>query len=213
MRATVLHGKNDVRFEDVPEPTIQQSTDAVIRLAASCVCGSDLWPYRGDQPMEGPMAMGHEYCGVVEAVGDDVTSVKPGQFVVGSFVLSDNTCPHCKHGFQSSCEQREFMTGAQAPMARVPLADGTLVALDERGRTLSSPQLAETMARFRDDGRRTLAFAIGGADGHGRALLDRADLKLSFGPMVWPHMLARAMLSEQLFRATSILAGTPYHRV
>ncbi|WP_109465205.1 zinc-dependent alcohol dehydrogenase family protein [Albibacillus kandeliae] len=129
MRATMLYGKGDVRFEDVAEPTIQKPTDAVIRLAASCVCGSDLWPYRGLQPVDQPQAMGHEYCGVVEAVGDDVTSVKPGDFVVGSFVLSDNTCPHCNHGFQSSCQQREFMTGAQAPIARVPLADGTLVAL------------------------------------------------------------------------------------
>ena len=131
MKATLLYGAGDVRFEEVAEPTIQSPTDAIIRLAASCVCGSDLWPYRGAQPVEGPMAMGHEYCGVVEAVGDDVTSVQPGQFVVGSFVLSDNTCPHCRHGFQSSCAQREFMTGAQAPLARVPLADGTLVALDE----------------------------------------------------------------------------------
>lgn len=129
MRATMLYGQGDVRFEDVAEPTIQKPTDAIIRLSASCVCGSDLWPYRGLQPVDQPMAMGHEYCGVVEAVGDDVTSVKPGDFVVGSFVLSDNTCPHCSHGFQSSCEQREFMTGAQAPTAQVPLADGTLVAL------------------------------------------------------------------------------------
>lgn len=131
MKATMLYGPGDIRFEDVAEPTIQKPTDAVIRLAASCVCGSDLWPFRGAQEVEAPMAMGHEYCGVVEAVGEDVTSVKPGQFVVGSFCISDNTCPHCQYGFQSSCEQREFMSGAQAPMARVPLADGTLVALDE----------------------------------------------------------------------------------
>ena len=76
------------------------------------------------------MAMGHEYCGVVEEVGSAVTSVKPGQFVIGSFCISDNTCPHCRRGFQSSCVQREFMSGAQAPRARVPLADGTLVATD-----------------------------------------------------------------------------------
>lgn len=131
MLATMLYGPGDVRFEDVPEPTIQKPTDAIIRLSATCVCGSDLWPFRGLQPMDGPMAMGHEYCGIVEAVGSAVTSVKPGQFVVGSFCLSDNTCPHCQFGFQSSCEQREFMTGAQAPLARVPLADGTLVATDE----------------------------------------------------------------------------------
>ena len=77
------------------------------------------------------MAMGHEYCGVVVEVGSDVKTVKPGQFVVGSFVISDNTCPHCRHGFQSSCEQREFMSGGQAVLARVPLADGTLLATAE----------------------------------------------------------------------------------
>ena len=128
MKGTVLHGPRDVRFEEREEPRILNPTDAVIRLAASCVCGSDLWPYRGLQPIPEPMAMGHEYCGVVEEVGSAVTSVKPGQFVVGSFCISDNTCPHCRRGFQSSCVQREFMSGAQAPRARVPLADGTLVA-------------------------------------------------------------------------------------
>jgi len=130
MLATVLHGPGDVRFEDVAEPEILKPTDAIIELAATCICGSDLWPYRGAQSVDGPMHMGHEYCGTVVEVGSAVTSVRPGQFVVGSFVLSDNTCPHCRHGFQSSCEQREFMTGAQAPYARVPLADGTLVAID-----------------------------------------------------------------------------------
>lgn len=130
MLATVLHGPGDVRFEDVAEPEILKPTDAIIRLAATCICGSDLWPYRGVQSVDGPMHMGHEYCGTVVEVGSAVKSVRPGQFVVGSFVLSDNTCPHCRHGFQSSCEQREFMTGAQAPYARVPLADGTLVAID-----------------------------------------------------------------------------------
>ena len=132
MKATVLHAPGDVRFEDVAEPQILKPTDAIIRLAATCICGSDLWPYRGLQPLDEPMHMGHEYCGTVVEVGSAVTSVRPGQFVVGSFVLSDNTCPHCRHGFQSSCEQREFMTGAQAPYARVPLADGTLVALDSQ---------------------------------------------------------------------------------
>jgi threonine dehydrogenase-like Zn-dependent dehydrogenase len=131
MFATVMHGPRDVRFEDVPEPVIIEPTDAVIRLSASCICGSDLWPYRGHNSLEGPMAMGHEYCGVVMEVGSAVTTIKPGQFVVGSFCLSDNTCPHCQYGFQSSCEQRQFMSGAQAPLARVPLADGTLVATKE----------------------------------------------------------------------------------
>ena len=131
MRATVLHGKGDIRCDEVAEPRIEKPTDAIIKLSASCVCGSDLWPYRGLQPSNGPAHMGHEYCGVVVEVGAAVKTVRPGQFVVGSFCISDNTCPHCRFGFQSSCEQREFMTGAQAPYARVPLADGTLIATDE----------------------------------------------------------------------------------
>lgn len=131
MLGTVLYAAGDVRVEDVPEPAILAPADAIIRLAASCICGSDLWPYRGLNEIAAPLHMGHEYCGTVVEVGSAVTSVRPGQFVVGSFCLSDNTCPHCRHGFQSSCEQRQFMTGAQAPLARVPLADGTLVALAE----------------------------------------------------------------------------------
>lgn len=128
MLGTMLYGKGDIRLEEVPEPEIQRPTDAIIRLSATCICGSDLWPYRGLNDVSAPQAMGHEYCGIVEAVGASVKSVRPGQFVVGSFCLSDNTCPHCTFGFQSSCVQREFMTGAQAPRARVALADGTLVA-------------------------------------------------------------------------------------
>lgn len=130
MLATVLHGPGDIRFEDVAEPTIIKPTDAIIKLSATCICGSDLWPYRGLQPVDAPQHMGHEYCGIVMEVGSAVKTIKPGQFVIGSFATSDNTCPHCKHGFQSSCDQREFMSGAQAPYARVPLADGTLVATD-----------------------------------------------------------------------------------
>lgn len=131
MLGTILHGPGDIRCEEVAEPTILNPTDAIIRLAATCVCGSDLWPYRGLNDISQPMKMGHEYCGVVVEVGSAVRSVKPGEFVVGSFCLSDNTCPHCRFGFQSSCEKREFMTGAQATLARVPLADGTLVATPE----------------------------------------------------------------------------------
>jgi len=119
-----------VRVEERDEPEILKPTDAIIRLSATCICGSDLWPFRGLNDIRAPMAMGHEYCGVVVEVGSEVTTVKPGQFVVGSFVISDNTCPHCRHGFQSSCEQREFMSGGQATFARVPLADGTLLATD-----------------------------------------------------------------------------------
>ncbi len=131
MFATVLHGPGDVRYEQVEDPKILKPTDAIIKLSATCICGSDLWPYRGLSPREGPAHMGHEYCGVVVEVGEEVRAIRPGQFVVGSFCLSDNTCPHCQFGFQSSCRQREFMTGAQAPYARVPLADGTLVATAE----------------------------------------------------------------------------------
>src|SRR3954467_15206430 len=127
MRGTVLYGPGDIRFEDRETPRIEKPTDTVIRIAATCVCGSDLWPYRGLQPVNGPTPMGHEYCGFVEEVGSAVKSVKPGQFVVGSFATSDNTCPNCQHGYQSSCIHREFITPAQAPVLRVPLADGTLV--------------------------------------------------------------------------------------
>jgi threonine dehydrogenase-like Zn-dependent dehydrogenase len=111
MLGTILHGAGDVRREEIPEPKILHPTDAIIRLSATWICGSDLWPYRGLNDVTSPMSMGHEYCGIVDEVGSAVTSVKPGQFVVGSFCLSDNTCPHCRFGFQSSCEKREFMTG------------------------------------------------------------------------------------------------------
>src|SRR5437763_4603809 len=131
MKDTVLYGPGDIRFEDRETPTINKPTDAVLRLAATCVCGSDLWPYRGLQPITGPTAMGHEYCGFVEEVGSAVKSVKPGQFVVGSFATSDNVCPNCRYGYQSSCVHREFMSRAQAPYLRVPLADGTLVPTRE----------------------------------------------------------------------------------
>ncbi|MHC6226363.1 zinc-dependent alcohol dehydrogenase family protein [Pseudomonas sp. X10] len=128
MQATILYGPRDIRFEDRPAPQIVKPTDAIVRIAAACVCGSDLWPYRGIQPIAEPMPMGHEYCGVVEEVGSEVRHIKPGQFVIGSFFASDNVCPVCQHGYQSSCQQAEFVGGAQAPLLRVPLADGTLVA-------------------------------------------------------------------------------------
>lgn len=128
MQGTVLYGPGDVRFEERDPPRIIHPTDAVIRIAAACVCGSDLWPYRGIQPVTEPTPMGHEYCGIVEEVGSAVRSVRPGQFVIGSFFASDNTCPVCRHGYQSSCQHAEFVGGAQAPFLRVPLADGTLVA-------------------------------------------------------------------------------------
>ena len=133
MRGTVLHAPGDIRVEDRPDPTIVEPTDAIIRLSATCICGSDLWPYRGIDGSDGPAPMGHEYCGIVEEVGSDVSNVKPGQFVVGSFFASDNTCEICRAGYQSSCVHREPIgaIGTQAEYARIPLADGTLVATPE----------------------------------------------------------------------------------
>src|SRR5919201_6710592 len=130
MRGTVLYGTRDVRFEDRPEPEIIEPTDAIIRTSATCICGSDLWPYRGVDAVTEPRPMGHEYCGIVEEVGSAVRDVKPGQFVVGSFFASDNTCPICQAGYQSRCvhSQPAAPEGAQAPRLRVALADGTLVA-------------------------------------------------------------------------------------
>jgi threonine dehydrogenase-like Zn-dependent dehydrogenase len=128
MKATMLYGPRDVRFEEREDPKIIQPTDAIIRISATCVCGSDLWPYRGINPITQPTPMGHEYCGIVEEVGSAVKTVKPGQFVIGSFFASDNTCPHCQAGYQTSCQHKEFISAAQAPIMRVPLADGTLVA-------------------------------------------------------------------------------------
>jgi threonine dehydrogenase-like Zn-dependent dehydrogenase len=101
MRGAVLYGPRDVRFEERPEPKIVEPTDAVLRLSATCVCGSDLWPYRGIGGGSEPTPMGHEYCGIVEEVGRAVRSIKPGQFVVGSFFASDNTCAICRAGYQS----------------------------------------------------------------------------------------------------------------
>src|SRR5438128_2168364 len=128
MRGTVLHAPGDVRFEECADPRIIEPTDAIVTLSATCVCGSDLWPYRGANPITQPTPMGHEYCGIVTEVGRAVTTIKPGQFVIGSFFASDNTCPNCKAGYPLGCQHREFIGDAQAPMLRVPLADGTLVA-------------------------------------------------------------------------------------
>ena len=133
MQGAVLHAPRDIRVEQRDDPKIKQPTDAVIRVAATCVCGSDLWPYRGIEPIDGPAPMGHEYAGVVEEVGSDVRGIRPGQFVVGSFFASDNTCAICQAGYQSRCVHGEPMgaIGTQAQYARVPLADGTLVATPE----------------------------------------------------------------------------------
>ena len=141
MKGAVLYRPRDIRFEERDAPRIVEPTDAILRLSATCICGSDLWPYRGISPVAEPTPMGHEYCGIVEEVGKAVKSIRPGQFVIGSFATSDNTCPHCRYGYQSSCVHREFMSGAQAPVLRVPHADGTLVATPELPPTEMIPSL------------------------------------------------------------------------
>jgi threonine dehydrogenase-like Zn-dependent dehydrogenase len=130
LRGAVLHAPGDVRLEARDDPAIVEPTDAIIRLSATCICGSDLWPYRGIEAVQVPVPMGHEYVGIVEEVGSAVGTIKPGQFVIGSFWASDNTCEICQAGYQSSCIHRVAMgtIGTQAELARVPLADGTLVA-------------------------------------------------------------------------------------
>jgi threonine dehydrogenase-like Zn-dependent dehydrogenase len=130
MRGAVLYAPGDVRVEEREDPKLIEPTDAILRLSATCVCGSDLWPYRGIEPAQGPSPMGHEYAGIVQEVGSQVTTITPGQFVVGSFFASDNTCELCQAGYQSACLHRQPVgaEGAQAELLRVPLADGTLVA-------------------------------------------------------------------------------------
>ena len=134
MRGAMMYAPGDVRVEEREKPTIQAPTDAIIKVAAACVCGSDLHPYRGVEPVDGPTPMGHEYVGVVEQIGEEVENVKPGDFVVGSFWASDNTCEICQAGYQSRCVHAEFVgaNGAQAEYLRGPLADGTLVATPDQ---------------------------------------------------------------------------------
>ena len=124
-----MHGPGDVRVEEVPLPSLVEPTDAIIRLDATCICGSDLWPYRGIQPIKRPIRMGHEYIGTVEQVGAEVRDLAVGDFVVGSFMASDGTCEICRAGYQSRCIHVVGMgsVGTQAEYARVPWADGTLV--------------------------------------------------------------------------------------
>jgi threonine dehydrogenase-like Zn-dependent dehydrogenase len=125
-----MYAPGDVRIEEREDPKIVEPTDAVIKLAATCICGSDLWPYRGAEDVD-HLLMGHEYVGVVEEIGSEVKTVKPGEFVVGSFVISDNTCEICQSGYQSKCVHAQFVHGSigtQAERARIPYADGTLVS-------------------------------------------------------------------------------------
>ncbi|MEX2511212.1 MAG: alcohol dehydrogenase catalytic domain-containing protein, partial [Homoserinimonas sp.] len=103
MRATVIHGERDIRLDDVPEPALATGSDAIVRVVAACVCGSDLWPYRGVTPIRSPRRIGHEFVGVVEQIGVDVTAVRIGDFVIAPFYHCDNTCINCRNGVSSSC--------------------------------------------------------------------------------------------------------------
>jgi threonine dehydrogenase-like Zn-dependent dehydrogenase len=141
MRATLLHSPGDIRLEDVPDPVITRPTDAIVRVTASCVCGSDLWPYRGVSRVSRPRRIGHEFVGVVEDVGREVRSVRVGDFVIAPFLWSDNTCAHCRAGIQPACvrgggwggpdRDGDMVDGGQGEYVRVPLADGTLVGTGE----------------------------------------------------------------------------------
>ncbi|GAA3006246.1 zinc-dependent alcohol dehydrogenase family protein [Actinokineospora diospyrosa] len=138
MRGTVLHATGDVRLDELPDTAVRRPTDALVRVVASCVCGSDLWGYRGISPVEGPKRMGHEFVGVVEEVGAEVRTVRPGDFVIAPFAVSDGTCVHCRNGIHTSCASGGYwggtaraghdIDGGQAEYVVSPFADGTLVA-------------------------------------------------------------------------------------
>ena len=151
MKATTIYAARDVRLEDQPDPTIQKPTDAIVKVVTACVCGSDLWYYRGDNPIEDPFRIGHEFVGVVQEVGSEVRSLRKGDFVIAPFMYSDNTCPHCLVGIQSSCSAGGFwggtdrdglmVDGGQGEYVRVPLADGTLVSTRETPDAAMVPSL------------------------------------------------------------------------
>ena len=130
MRATTIHGTRDIRVSEVPDPTIEEPTDAVVRVVAGCICGSDLWPYRGDNPVTPGDTIGHECVGIVEEVGPEVRSFRPGDFVVVPFDHCDNTCPHCLAGAQNACTNIGYTSSGQAEYARVTQAEGSLVKTD-----------------------------------------------------------------------------------
>ncbi|MET0974861.1 MAG: zinc-dependent alcohol dehydrogenase family protein [Leifsonia sp.] len=142
MLATLIHGERDIRVEEVPDPVLSTGADAIVRVVAACVCGSDLWPYRGVTPTDEPHRIGHEFVGIVEEVGPDVAQIKPGDFVIAPFYVCDGTCINCRNGVSTSClnggwwgseaKVGGFADGAQGERVRVPLADGTLYALAEQ---------------------------------------------------------------------------------
>ncbi len=136
MQAAVFHGPGDIRIENVPDPRIQDPTDAIVRITHTAICGSDLWFYRGQQEYQAGWRTGHEPMGVVEDVGGAVRHIKPGDLVLAPFAISDGTCEFCRKGLQTSCVHGNFwardLDGAQGEAVRAPLADGTLVRVPER---------------------------------------------------------------------------------
>lgn len=130
MRATTLHAAGDIRLSEVPDPVITAPTDAIVEVVAGCICGSDLWPYRGENPITAGDTIGHECVGVVQEVGPAVTSFKAGDFVIVPFCHADNTCVHCSVGMHSVCDQLSMTTSGQAEYARVGQAEGSLVKTD-----------------------------------------------------------------------------------
>ncbi len=151
MKATLIYGARDIRVEEVPDPSIRRPTDALVRVVATCVCGSDLWPYRGVFEVKSPRRIGHEFVGVVEEVGGEVRTVRPGDFVIAPFAISDGTCVNCRNGITTSCIQKVGwggtdqygfpVDGGQGETVRVPYADGTLVATSEQPDPARIPSL------------------------------------------------------------------------
>jgi len=127
MRVTTIHAARDIRLEDRPVPVLEEPTDAIVRVSASCICGSDLWSYRGENSIEPGSPIGHEIVGVVEEVGSEVRSFRPGDFVVAPFVHCDNSCAHCRAGITSACRNQGFTVGGQGEYVRVHQAEGSLV--------------------------------------------------------------------------------------
>jgi threonine dehydrogenase-like Zn-dependent dehydrogenase len=220
MQGAVLYGPRDLRFEEREVPKIIKSTDAVISVSATCICGSDLWPYRGIQPIAQPTPMGHEYCGIVEEVGRDVRNIKPGQFVIGSFATSDNTCAICREGYQSSCVQREFMTGAQASLLRVPLADGTLVATNDlppkeliacllaTSDILGTGWFAADAANVKP-GRTVVSAGLKGSHFRRFRASHLAQLASAITPPLWPLRCNAAVTVREFFDANSQFTHDP----
>jgi threonine dehydrogenase-like Zn-dependent dehydrogenase len=170
MRAIVMYGAGDVQVRDVPDPKLQEPTDAIVRVLRSCICGSDLWPYGSMPETEGGRRIGHEFLGVVEETGAEVSGLRAGDVVLAPFVWADNTCVFCREGWQTSCRHggqwaANGVDGGQGEAVRVPQAQGTLVRLP----------VAEDSALRGDEGIERVRELTGGYGTH--AVLERVGLK------------------------------------